>query len=227
MLQSKTKTIVCIAPHPDDETLGCGGTLLKHIENGDSVHWIVVTEMSVDLGFSRESIDQRHKEIMDVADAYGFNSVHRLGFPAMRLDTVSMLDLVDSIGNVLQTTSAETIYIPFRNDAHTDHGAVFDASVACTKVFRYPSIKSVIAYETISETEFGLKPENTGFKPNLFIDINGHLDQKIEIMGLYKEEMAEFPFPRSDVTIKALAQLRGSQTGSLAAEAFMLLKEIR
>ena len=138
--------------------------------------------MSADLGFSRESIDQRHKEIMDVADAYGFNSVHRLGFPAMRLDTVSMLDLVDSIGNVLQTTGAETIYIPFRNDAHTDHGAVFDASVACTKVFRYPSIKSVIAYETISETEFGLKPENTGFKPNLFIDINGHLDQKIEIM---------------------------------------------
>ena len=116
--------------------------------------------------------------------------------------------------------------MPYRNDAHSDHAAVFDAAVACAKTFRYPSVRSVRVYETLSETEFGIRSDDPGFRPNLFIDISPFLEQKLKIMNIYASEMAEFPFPRSDTAIRAQASVRGSQSGVLAAEAFMLLKEI-
>lgn len=227
MSSSESKIVVCIAPHPDDETLGCGGALLRHIESGDSVHWIIATNISTEIGFTQSRVDSRDQEIDDVAQTYGFKAVHRLGFPTMRLDCLPKLDLVGAIGQIVKSIQAEVLYVPFRNDAHSDHAAVFDASVACAKTFRYPSVKSVLAYETLSETEFGLKPEDSGFRPNIFIDISNYLDRKIEIMQMYAGEMADFPFPRSEVMLRALSQLRGSQSGAQAAEAFMLLKEIR
>ena len=225
--ESRPRTVACIAPHPDDETLGCGGTLLRHRQNGDSVHWVIATDISTDLGFTAEKVAARNLEIRQVAEFYGFSAVHRLGFPTMHLDRVPMTALVAAVGGVVRAIQAEVLYVPFRNDAHSDHAAVFDAAAACTKTFRYPSVRSVLAYETLSETGFGIKPEDGGFRPNVFSDISGELDRKLDVMRAYAGEMAEFPFPRSEVALRALAQLRGSQCGTLAAEAFMLLKDIR
>jgi N-acetylglucosamine malate deacetylase 1 len=219
--------IVVVSPHPDDETLGCGGALLKHIAAGDSVYWMIITSMRIEQGFSEDSIRLRAKEIGQVASAYGFAGVHFLDFPTMTLDTVPKRDLINSVGKFFQSISAQVIYVPYRNDVHSDHSAVFDAAISCTKNFRYPSIRSVRAYETLSETEFGLRPDDPGFRPNLFIDISPFLERKLEIMNIYAGEMREFPFPRSETTLRAQASLRGSQSGVQAAEAFMLLKEIQ
>lgn len=220
------KVVAVVAPHPDDETLGCGATLLKHVANKDQVHWIIFTGISTENGFTAERVRSRDEEIHRVADAYGFAGVHRLDFPTMQLDQVPKADLVGSLSTVIRQIKAHTLYVPYRNDAHSDHAAVFDACAACTKTFRYPSIRSVRAYETLSETEYGVKPEDPGFRPNLFIDTSDFIDRKLEIMNIYASEVAPFPFPRSDIALRALAQLRGSQCGALAAEAFMLLKEI-
>lgn len=221
------KNVLAIAPHPDDETLGCGGTLLRHAAAGDAVHWLIVTGISVAAGFGPERVAARDKEIAAVARAYGFHSTTRLELPTMRLDQIAKADLVGAISDVIRRLEADTLYVPYRNDAHSDHAAVFDAAAACTKSFRYPRVKSVYAYETLSETEFGLKPEDSGFRPNLLVDIAEHLDRKIAIMRMFDGEMGEFPFPRSEECIRALAQLRGAQAGTRAAEAFMILKEIR
>lgn len=221
------KKIFAIAPHPDDETLGCGGALLRHIASGDEVHWVIVTAISTDIGFSEKRVAAREEEIRYVAKAYGFHSTIRIDYPTMRLDQVPKHQLIDSIGKLIQEIKPDTLYVPYRNDAHSDHAAVYDAATACAKVFRYSSVRSVYVYETISETEFGLKPEDTGFRPNLFVDITGFLDKKIEIMNLYKGEIGVFPFPRSETCIRALAQLRGAQAGTHAAEAYMIMKEIR
>ena len=221
-----SRVVAVVAPHPDDETLGCGGTLLKHIACGDRVHWIVFTGISTELGFSEERVRSREVEIRHVAESYGFVSTHRLDFPTMQLDRISKADMVGALGAVVKQIGAQMLYVPYRNDAHSDHAAVFDACAACTKTFRYPSVQSVRAYETLSETEYGVKPEDAGFRPNLFVDIAGFLDKKLEIMSIYASEMAPFPFPRSDVALRAQAQLRGTQCGAFAAEAFMLLKEI-
>lgn len=221
------KSVVVVAPHPDDETLGCGGALLKHVAAGDSVHWVIVTTVRIGEGFSEDQINLRKREIEQVASTFGFESVHSLGFPTMTLDMVPKRDLINSISAVIKSVSAQVLYLPYRNDAHSDHAAVFDAAVACAKTFRYPSIRSVRVYETLSETEFGLRPDDSGFRPNLFIDISPFLEQKLNIMNIYASEMAEFPFPRSRGALEAQARLRGSQCGAVAAESFMLLKEIR
>jgi LmbE family N-acetylglucosaminyl deacetylase len=227
-MQTDSRDVVlCIAPHPDDETLGCGGTLLRHVAEGAAVHWLVMTAMDERQGFSAERIATRAAEIDRVAEAYRFAGVHRAGLPTTRLDTLPMSDLVGAVAAVVREISPRTVYVPYRNDAHSDHAAVFDAAVACCKSFRYPSIRQVLAYETLSETEFGLRPDDPGFRPNLFVDTTAWIDRKIEIMKLFAGELGSFPFPRSEECLRAQAMLRGSQAGVRAAESFMILKEIR
>jgi LmbE family N-acetylglucosaminyl deacetylase len=219
------KKILVIAPHPDDETLGCGGTLLKHKAQGDELHWMIVTCMSEKAGFAAERVQERDEEILQVGSLYGFETLHKLNFPTAQLDALPIGDIVQRMGRVMQAVEPDVVYLPYRGDVHTDHKIVFDAAVSCTKWFRYPSVKRVLAYETLSETDFGINPDSNGFRPNVFVDISEFLKQKLEIMRVFKSELGEFPFPRSEQAIRALAALRGASAGCEAAEAFMLLKE--
>lgn len=218
--------VLCIAPHPDDETIGCGGTLLRHVAEGDQVTWLIATGMR-EPAFTAERIEQRQRELIAVAARYKFIETRQLGFETTRLDCPPMADVVTAMSHVFQLVQPNVVYVPYRNDVHSDHGVVFDAAAACCKSFRYHSVKAVYAYETLSETEFGLRPDDPGFRPNLFVNIQEFLDSKIEIMKLYGPELRDFPFPRSEVCLRAQAALRGAQSGLSAAEAFMILKEIR
>ena len=114
--------------------------------------------------------------------------------------------------------------MPFAYDVHTDHQVIAKAVASTLKWFRYPYIKKVMMYETPSETEFNFT-EDRAFRPNVFVDISQHLDDKIDAMRMYHSEMGEFPFPRSEKTMRSLAALRGSQSGFEAAEAFELVYE--
>ncbi len=219
------KKVLVVAPHPDDETLACGGTILKHKKQGHIINWLIVTGISEEAGYPAASVSTRNKEIETVAGMYDFDNIINLRLPTTMLDTLPMADLVKSIGDVIHETQPEIVYLPYRGDVHTDHKIVFDAVVSCTKWFRHKSIKRVLAYETISETDFGINPDNNGFKPNVFIDISNHLERKIEIFKVYSSEVGSFPFPRSEQSIRALAAMRGVTAGFEAAEAFMLLRE--
>ncbi|MFJ8102430.1 PIG-L deacetylase family protein [Lysinibacillus sp. NPDC096212] len=217
------KKIIVLTPHPDDETLGCGGTLLKHINQGDKVYWLIITKMGD--YFAQEKITKRSKEIETVASIYQFEKTFELGFEAATLDQVSYGDLIGKISEVFQEIQPNIIFVPYPGDIHSDHKVVFDATIACTKWFRYPSVDKVLAYETLSETDFTINPDANGFKPNIFVNIVPYLDKKIEIMKVYDSEISEFPFPRSEKAIQSLASVRGAASGFEAAEAFMLLKE--
>jgi len=217
--------ILVVAPHPDDETLGCGGTLLKLARQGASIHWLIFTEMTADTGFSPERIKTRNDEISSVAAAYKFAGVHRLGFATTRLDTIAMRDLVAAAAGVMKAANPQTMFLPFAGDIHSDHDVVFRTMSACTKSFNYPNVKRVLAYEALSETDFGINPAS-GFRPNSFSDISGTLEEKIRIMEMYAGEMKPFPFPRSMEALRALAATRGVVAGCAAAEAFMTLKEL-
>jgi len=218
------KKVIVIAPHPDDETLGCGGTLLRYRSQGVAIHWMIVTNMDTD--FSTDRFTAREREIDIIQNHYGFESVSVLNLPTTRLDTVPVGEFVSRIKSVLDRIEPDTIYLPYRGDVHTDHRAVFDAAISCTKWFRYPCIKRILSYETLSETEFGLNPDSNGFRPNVFVDISSHLEKKLDILSVYASELGVFPFPRSIEAVRALAALRGAASGCIAAEAFMLLKEI-
>ncbi|WP_035481383.1 PIG-L deacetylase family protein [Gallaecimonas xiamenensis] len=220
------KNVLVVAPHADDESLGCGGTLLRHRAEGDHIHWLIVTGMSEAYGYSPEQIAARKREIEKVADLYHFSSVTELGLPPAQLDALPLGQLIGAISPVINRIAPQWVYVPYRNDAHSDHQVVFDAVMSATKSFRYPFIKRLMTYETLSETDFGLKPEDGGFRPNIYVDISQHLDKKLDILDIFSSEMGEFPFPRSRKALSALAALRGVQSNAEAAEAFMLLKEI-
>lgn len=220
------KTILVIAPHPDDETLGCGGTLLRARAEGAAVHWAIASTMTREAGFSDERMAARRLEIDRVQAAYGFETVHQAPFAAARLDAVPAAKRVDWLSSVVTAVLPDALYLPYPHDVHSDHAAVFDAAMACTKGFRYRSVRKVYCYETLSETEFGLKPGAPAFQPNRFVDITAFLERKIDIMGLYAGEMAAAPFPRSADAMRALALYRGIVANCMAAEAFMILKDI-
>lgn len=215
--------ILVVAPHPDDETFGAGGLLLRARASGCQVHWLIVTNIWAELGWSEEKVERRQREIAAVADAYGFTGVHRLDLPAARLDTLPIGEIVTAIGTVVKAVSPETMLIPHGGDAHTDHHVVFTAAASCSKWFRYPSVRQVLVYEALSETDAGLYPFNP-FVPNLFLDIELYLEEKLRIATLFGDELSSFPFPRSLEAVKALAMLRGAACGVAAAEAFMLLR---
>ncbi len=217
------KTLV-VAPHPDDELLGCGGTLLRRKAEGAYLGWLIVTGVSQGMGWSTAQIQQREEEIAQVASELGVERVYKLGLPTTRLDTFPMGEVIQKFSKVFREFAPEEVLIPYRGDVHTDHRIVFDAASACCKWFRYPSVRRVLAYETLSETEFGLDA-HAGFHPNVFVDISSFLERKIKLLQIYKSELGSFPFPRSETAARALGKYRGATAGFAAAEAFTMLRE--
>ena len=218
--------ILAIAPHPDDETLGCGGTLLNHYNNGDHLYWLIMSSMHESCGFSEKQISTRKKEIENVAREYDFKNYMVSPFHATRLDQLDFGEIVSFISNYISKVKANTLYIPYQHDVHTDHKIVYEASISAVKTFKNPTIEKVRVYETLSETEQNIDFQKEAFSPNLWINISNNIKKKIQIMNLYKSEIKEFPHPRSEKNITALANLRGSFCGCEYAESFISLKEI-
>jgi N-acetylglucosamine malate deacetylase 1 len=219
--------VLVLATHPDDEVLGCGGTLLKHKSNNDEIHWLIVTDIKESEGFDKSSVERREKEIDKVNRLFNFDSVSKLGLSTAKIDEYSMSSLIKKISSVINKIKPQIIYLPFKGDIHSDHKQVFDAAHSCTKSFRYPFIKKVYMMETLSETEFSLSTKDDSFIPNTFVDISDYMDKKIEAMKIYSGEMGSHPFPRSETNIKALATYRGATAGYEYAESFMLIKELK
>ena len=215
--------ILAIAPHPDDETIGAGGLLLRAAQAGREIHWLIVTAMRPEDGWLAELMTRRDAEIEAVAREFGFAGVHRLGLPTTRLDTLPLADVVAAIGQVVTKVRPQIILLPHRGDAHSDHQVVHDAGAACAKWFRYPSVQWALVYETLSETDAAIQ-QTMPFRPDIYVDIGDHLERKIAITRHFAGEFHPFPFPRSEIAVRAQGQVHGAAAGYHAAEAFMLLR---
>lgn len=190
--------VLVIAVHPDDETLGCGGTLLKHKTMGDEIHWLICTQTDP----SKEFFKIRENEIEKVKEEYGFKTTYNLQLDSMKVDQYSMDQLISKLSKVINIIKPNIIYLPFIHDVHSDHRKIFEAAYSCTKSFRYPFIKKIYMMETLSETEFSPSLKETSFIPNVFVDISKFIDKKIKIMGIFKSELEEHPFPEVKKTYK-------------------------
>ena len=210
--------VLVIAPHPDDEILGCGGTLLKHSEEGEEIGWLIASSMQIEHGWDKKQIDEREIEIIKIAERLRISTDHiyNLRLPALKLDTLPKLEIVHKFSEAFKHFEPEIIYLPHRGDAHSDHTVVFDAAVACTKWFRYPYVKRVLAYETLSETEFGFKP-NQNFQPNVFIDISLYFQKSLSLLVFIIPNCMNFlsqgvlklwkPYQNIEVQMQALLML--------------------
>lgn len=219
------KKIIVVSPHPDDETFGAGGTVLKYKDHGCKAYWLNITDMKEEFGFSGRAIRKRKKEMEKASVRYKFDGFFNLQLMPTGLDTYPNSFIIDKIGEVFEKVRPDTVILPFKGDAHSDHRIVFDCGYACTKIFRFPYVKQVLIMEIISETDFSCFSE--GFSPNYFVDISDYIEKKIEIMDIYKNQMSMPPFPRNKENVKALSMIRGTQAGCRYAESFILLKEIR
>jgi LmbE family N-acetylglucosaminyl deacetylase len=214
------RRVLVFAVHPDDETLGAGGTLLKLRESGAATGWLILTHMSEAAGWEPLRIQEREREIAAVSDRFEFDYVRNIGLRPAEIDTYTMGELVRSIREALIEWEPDTVILPYWEDAHTDHRLAFAAAKSCLKKFRAPQLRRVYAMEVVSETNFGFPG---AFKANVYSDVSDTLEAKIEIMRLYASELQEHPFPRSPDSIRALATLRGSEAGVRYAEAFHLI----
>ena len=216
--------VLVISPHPDDEVLGAGGTLLRRQEEGHHLGWLIVTRMCEGFGWTTEQIARRQNEIKKVKDIFKFEYVLELEFPSTQLDDVPMSKIVDGVSKAFADFQPNEIFIPHPGDIHSDHKKVFEAVASSSKWFRSSSINRILSYETLSETDFGLS-SGEGFVPNFFVDISSQLDRKIKAMKIYESEIGIHPFPRSEDSIRALACIRGASSGFVSAEAFQLWRE--
>lgn len=217
--------VLVISAHPDDEVLGCGGTIAYHASKGDVVSVLVVTRGISEL-FPPSQVEQTRKELQAANAILGVKSTHFLDFPAPKLDIVPEYMLADAMLNHLRIFQPNVIYLPHQNDLHIDHRRVFSATMVAARPTNSLSVLRLLCYETLSETEWGSPLGSSVFVPTVYVNITDFLEKKLQAMACYQSQLREFPHPRSHTAIEALARFRGSTVGVSAAEAFMLVREI-
>ena len=217
------KSVMVIAPHPDDESLGCGGTLLKHKSLGDDIHWCVVTDMQHSNNYTSEQKAQRAELVQKVSECFGFSSERNLGFTPAGLDSTTTGALIGKLKEYIGLVKPHTIYIPYAFDVHSDHRYVFEAIIAVSKSFRAPYIKKVACYETLSETHWNASYIEPNFVPDVFIDISHEYKSKEKALKNYSSQIKNNQARNIDA-IKGLASFRGSQNNKKYCEAFKLIR---
>ena len=219
--------VLVLCAHPDDETLGCGGTILKHVAAGDEVTWVVVTQAH-EPHWNAETIDRKGAEVERVAAEYELARHVRLGFASSRLDMTPRADLIGAVHGVVEEVRPATVYVVHPGDVHADHRDVFEATMSVLKAFRMRSlgVRRILAYETLSSTEAAAPVGRETFAPTVFSDIGDFLERKLAIMSLYESEAQHDPLPRAASAIRALARFRGASIGVEYAEAFQLVREL-
>lgn len=218
--------VLVIAPHADDEILGCGGVIARHVAEGDTVRVLVLTRGSQEL-FSHEYMETVRAECRRAHEVLGTHGVDFLDHPAPKLDTVPQYLLASDISKVVREHQSEVVYVPHRGDMHFEHRLVYNASlVACRPIGNTP-VRKILAYETLSETDWAPPFPDDAFIPTCFVDISDYLEKKIEAMECFASQVKAPPASRSLDSLRALATLRGGTVSVAAAEAFMLVREVR
>lgn len=214
-----------IAPHPDDEVLGCGGVIAKHAAEGSEVHVLIVTRGIPELWSDADVLGIR-KEMGEAHRILGVAAASFLDFPAPCLDSVPGYRLANAIKAAVRELSPERVYVPHRGDLHADHQAVFRAVLVATRPTKGCAVREVLSYETLSETDWGAPFPGEAFVPNVFVDISLYLQCKLQALKCFKGQLRTWPHPRSACAVEALARLRGAAVGVDAAESFMLVRSV-
>ena len=218
-------TVLVVAAHPDDELLGCGGTLARHVLQGDEVHALVIAE-GASSRYEDGMADSLMSAARDAAKHLGLASVEFGCFPDQRLDTVPILELTQHVEAVVSRLQPTTLYTHFPGDANADHGIVARAAWTACRPYAFPSLRRFAVYETPSSTEWGWPLGSPAFQPDHFVNITETLEQKLAAMSCYESELRPYPHPRSLQALGERAAYWGSQVGFRAAEAFRVLREL-
>lgn len=217
--------VLILAPHADDEILGCGGVIARHVALGDTVEVAVATRGIEEL-YTAELITTIRSEAKRAHELLGVRQTHFWDFPAPMLDTVPRYKLASSINALIRQTQCETLYIPHHGDIHADHFHLHHAALVAARPLANCPVRRILAYETLSETEWAPPQNDAIFYPTVFVDISAYLAKKLEAMACFASQVQPPPSARSLRNIEALARYRGATIARDAAESFMLIRQI-
>ncbi len=217
--------VLAIAAHPDDETIGAGGVIARHVAHGDEVYWCIVTQ-GYSPPWSEETLAEARSQVDEVQEVLGFREVFLLGFPTVKLNTVPYIDLCSALQQVVDQVQPEIVYTTPRDDINQDHRIVYEATLVAARPLPSSSVRRLLCYEISTTARFGLPAGSTGFAPNVFVDISRYLEKKLEAIRCYRTELREYPHPRSVKGLRLLAEERGLSVGLQAAECFQLVREL-
>jgi LmbE family N-acetylglucosaminyl deacetylase len=220
-----TGRILVIAPHPDDEVLGCGGTMARLAEMGSGVEVAIVTEGKPPR-YDRNGVEKLRAEAAAAHKLLGVRATHYLELPAAELDGIPHTDLNAALGALINATMPDTIFVPFVGDIHLDHQLVFRSTMVAARPRQATYPRTILAYETLSETNWSAPYVEPIFAPTVYVDIASTLDRKLAAFAAYESQCCAFPNERSPEAIRALAALRGATVHRHAAEAFVLVREV-
>ncbi len=224
--------VLVVAAHPDDEVLGCGGTMARLTQEGCEVHIAILGEGITSRHAQGSEADARqlsglHKRVHEAAAKVGAKDVVLFKLPDNRLDTVPLLDLVKLVEELIQKLQPEVIYTHHAGDLNIDHGLVHRAVLTATRPLAGQSVREIYAFEVPSSTEWAFSQVQPVFRPNVFVDVSRTLEAKIAGLACYDSETRPFPHPRSPEALRAIAARWGSVAGCQAAEAFELVRSVR
>jgi LmbE family N-acetylglucosaminyl deacetylase len=225
-------SVLVVAAHPDDEILGCGGTMTRLAREGGEVRIAILAEGMSSRYAQREDADQQqlrhlHARAQQAADKVGAKELVLCKLPDNRLDTVPLLDVVKLVEELISRFRPEVVYTHHPGDLNVDHGVVNRAVLTATRPVAGQCVKEIYAFEVPSSTEWAFQGLQPVFRPNVFVDITDSLATKIEALACYDTEMRKFPHPRSAEALRAIAARWGSVAGLQTAEAFELVRSVR
>ena len=219
---SEKKSVLVIAAHPDDEVLGCGGTVALHGKNGDDVRILIACEGSSLRGVDQGEGNDHH--LFAAARELGVDkeNVRLIGFADQRLDTMTLTEIIAPIEEAVRDVQPNIVYCQHGGDVNIDHAILFKAALVATRPTE-ECIEAVYAYEAASSTEWA---HPRIFIPDTYVDISSTLEQKLRAMACYKSEMRDYPHPRSLEALRHRAHSWGNQNCLDAAEAFITVRRI-
>lgn len=221
--------VLIVAPHPDDEVLGCGGIMAKYISEGHDVYVAVMTNASTGAPelFSSEVVMSIREEALKAHQILGVKDTFFFDFPAPRLETSPSYQISIQLNQLIQKLSIDTLYLPHRGDMHKDHGVVFYAALVAARPINNCTVRNIYTYETMSETEWAAPFGSEVFIPNIYEDVTEFFHLKIEAMKCFQSQLKAYPHSRSLESLESLAIVRGVTVGVPKAEAFALIRSIR
>lgn len=219
------KNILVIAPHPDDEVLGCGGTMAKLSSEGHHV-FVLIASRGIAKLYSDARIQNVRVEALRAHELLGVKQTFFLDYPAPELDTIPLADITRDFAKIITENKIDSLFLPHWGDIHNDHKIVFNAGLVAARPVANCTVKEIYTYETVSETEWAIPKGDQVFIPQMFVDIENTFSKKIEAFGCFKSQVREFPNPRSVKSLEALAMVRAVSVGLCKCEAFGVVRII-
>jgi N-acetylglucosamine malate deacetylase 1 len=233
-IMQTNQTVLVVAAHPDDEVLGCGGTIARHAAEGDAVHILIMAEgltsrdKTRNVNARRDQLSVLAKTAQDVGVFLGGRSVELLSFPDNRMDTLPLLDVIKEVETRLEKIKPSIVYTHHHGDLNIDHQVTHRAVVTACRPYPEQKVKNLLFFDIPSSTDWQVSRTETAFSFNWFVDISGFdgkttfLDKKLQALERYKDEMRHFPHARSIEAVRILALSRGAGVGIKAAESFVV-----